>query len=173
MADICFLTAPGAGHPRWWCGWGWFSQGLAPWLADKDFLWVLTCPSSVCTLPGVSFCVNFLFLHGQESHWIRAQLKGLNFFIYLFKNSVCRYSHILSPCRLALPHISLGGHNPVLQSLSRSSPSQDCIHIYTLFLRFMVSNFILNASWNLFWYVSQILLRNRLYKEKLVGNIST
>ena len=105
---------------------------------------------------------NFLFLHGQESHWIRAQLKGLNLFIYLFKNSVCRYSHILSPCRLELQHISLGGHKPVLQSLSRSSPSQDCIHIYTLFLRCMVSNFILNATWNLFWYVAQILLRNRL-----------
>ena len=88
-----------------------------------------------CVHPFLGFLsvFSFLFLHGRESYSIRAQLKGLHLFISL--ETVCRYSHILSPCRSECQHIYLGGHNPVHQSLSRSSPSQDCMHIYTLFLR--------------------------------------
>ena len=108
----------------------------------------LTCPSPVCTHSWGFFLCSVSFSYMDKSH-TRLGHNSRPPFIYLFRNCLQIQSHSESLQVRASTHLP-GGHNPVHQSLSRSSPSQDCIHIYTLFLRFMVSNFILNATWNLF-----------------------
>ena len=129
----------------------------------------LNCPP-VCTRSWGSFLRSVSFSYMDESH-TRLGHNSRPPFIYLFRNCLQTQSHSESLQGRASTHLP-GGTQPSPSEFIKVFPISR-LHAYLHFiLKVMVSNFILNATWNLFLYVAQILLRSRLYKEKLVGNIS-
>ena len=117
---------------------------------------VQTTPSSgphlppLCApIPGAPFCVQFPFPTWTDESHTRLGHNSRPPFIYLFRNCLQTQSHSESLQGRASTHLP-GGTQPSPSEFIKVFPISR-LHAYLHFiLKVMVSNFILNATWNLF-----------------------